>query len=180
MTLTASGMLSTPVDALVRLLAASTNFQQLLGDGIGYAEAYDAIEVEEADDSDSETSPENQPMPKSPRPRAIVFLPDGWNNQMAGVGEWKDSGGVDFSLELPIPEEYRFKNVGRYKQEFFYAANLVGAILTDMQNLAGRANADGNPYLNANSFTFTHPLRPCLENEANEYFWGCEIRVGYP
>ncbi len=181
MSIAAVGMLATPVQALARLVAASSTFQELIGDGIDYAAALESVFYEEADDSESDASQVEQPVERSPKPRAIIYLADDWSTETKGPGEWKDSGYCDLAFEFPIPEENRASSTtGSLQDEAMYALNTIGQIIADIQDNSGLSDADDNPYLNATRIQFLMKPFPCDPTQEFGYFWGCELRVFYP
>jgi len=122
MALSASGPLSLPLENLRALLAASSNFQSWVG----------AANAEEAKASIHLVAVEGTPS----RPFALIAQGDSWEREASADGAKKHfeaSGELFLLFEADISEPYQ----GDPRDAELEFTNAVGAIVSDMESLAG-------------------------------------------
>lgn len=162
---TPTGLVTTTLAAMARLVGSSATFRTLTGTATEAA-ALTRVYYHEADDREES---------RSPRPRAIISFSESWKLTREGPGTWMQSGDLNLALELTIPTAY----LGDIREEAVYFDNNLGEMLLEMRNNSGLANGSAEPYLNVIAFELLNDPMPCHEPEENEYFWGAEMRIGW-
>lgn len=131
MTITPAGTMSLSLQYLINSIAASSTFQALVG-AANATEAKAFVFLGYADDENEEQQP----------PRAIVRHLAGEAGNDAGTTSWNRMGPFRLLLEFPTPEAQADDRT----QAYFYATNVLGAIVEEMQTLAINDPGSG-PYL---------------------------------
>ena len=131
MTVTPAGSMSLSMQNLINTIAGSATFRSLVGAANATA-AKDYIYLGWADDDDSDQLPH----------RAIVRHLSGDVADDISTTSWRHMGPFRMLLEFPTPTDYATDRM----QAYFYATNVLGQIVEEMQTLA-TSNPGAGPYL---------------------------------
>ena len=119
-----------PYDRLKRLLAASATFQTLVGAADETA-ALNSIFCPEALDITY--------------PRAIVHPNGNMRGRKVGTALWANEGDASVTIEAEVPAS----DAGDVQDEMLWFSNRIGAMVSEMQTLAGRGQSvAGESHLN--------------------------------
>lgn len=120
---------------------------------IFYRETY----AEENDEEDPEREGDSPP---EFEPRPYCLLTDGARTRRrAGVGEWSSEGHLLAVFEVPVPSEYAIDydqddaavRKDKFRRSQLWRIDLVSTLEDEIVELAGSADAEGNPYLNVHT-----------------------------
>jgi hypothetical protein len=164
-----------PLTALQALIASSGTFQGIVGE-IDAAHALNHIYFQETDDTLDGSAPADAPNYVNSLPRAIVYLEKGTRAFRIGPGNWKFPTRLSCAFQFLVPDNVH----GTSFNEAEWFLTVVEEILEDMTNNSGLSDADGNPYLDATSFTITNGPMPCDQDFSPMYFWGIDFLVETP
>lgn len=175
MAVTPSGSISQPLQFAKNLLANSATFRTLTGAAdVAAAKAF--IHLGDTIDYDSEEDPTEI---VCPRPRGIVYVEEGQNDEAMGPGEWLTTGVIGMDVELVIPSDYVIdwtqdnESTQRSKKEdtYLWLNNQLGAIKDEMKENRGVNVDDSSPCLNATSITAS--VGPIPPRKDSGETWGC-------
>lgn len=163
------GLLNGPLAALQALVAASTNFQTLVG-AANAAAALAFIHSVEANDSQASGGSNFG----DPLPRAIVWLEPGTMTCRIGPGNWKEKAVLGLSIQA-IPA-----NGLTEAQEATWFLQLIESILLDLRNNSGGSDGSGTAYLNATEFSILNGPMPSDLDDYGLHFWGVDFKIETP
>lgn len=144
------------------LIAACPTFREAIIGAGSDDEAKEKIFYREtyAEENDEEQPEREGDRPPEYEARPYCLLTDGARSRRrAGVGEWASEGHLLAVFEVPVPSEYAIDydqddaagRKDKFRRSQLWRINLVSKLEDEIVELAGSADAAGNPYLNVHT-----------------------------
>jgi hypothetical protein len=144
------------------------------------AEAKDKIYYQETlAEEDEQVEPDEEggpPVEMEPRPYCIIF--DGQRTtSRAGIGEWAGEGQLALIFEVLVPDEYIVDRQAddsaiirkKFRDRKRWAMRLVGRLEQELLENSGKADEEGNEFLNVVEIELLAPPADPDEAESDDY-----------